>query len=637
MAGRASEVREQRAELPDAEQAAGGAAGATAENVAQNAAQNGAQNAAQHAAGGASVLARAARAVLFVDMVESVRLIEANEEATIRRWLDFLERLEARTLPRFSGRIVKKLGDGLLAAFEDVADAVAAAFEIQRLNDALNERAGAQGQIALRMGLNTGEVVVGPDDLYGRHVNIAARLMTLAEPGEIVTTRTVRDLLVNQLDADFEDLGDCYLRHLAAPVRAFRVHPPGRHPAVRPLLGEVKLLPTLAVVPFLPRVRERDPFSLGEILAEDMIVSLARSPDLNVISRLSSSVFRLRKAPLTEIGEALQADFLLSGTYSQRGDRLVLDVELAEVRTGEVVWANRYVDSVAGLLDDEQRLIHDIGAGVRRAVLRREVQIAKSRRLPTLESYTLLLGAIELMHRGPSDFEMSRRLLQAVLERAPRQPLPLAWMAKWHVLRVQQGWSDDCGRDAVLAQQCTARALDADPENALVLVMDGSVHTTLLRRLDIAERRYDAALEASPNEPLGRLLRGTLYAFRGEGQAAIAETERARLLTPLDPHRYYYDTLAASACISAENHARALQLAEQSLRANRTHTSTWRVKAVAEHRLGRREAAARSVRELLALEPGFTVRTWLDRAPAAAFPVGRAFAETLRAAGVPET
>src|SRR3546814_6397455 len=106
--------------------------------------------------------------------------------------------------------------------------------------------------------------------------------------------------------------------------------------------------------------------------------------------------------------------------------------------------------------------------------------------MPSLESYTLLLGAIELMHRlSPRDFEHARRLLETLIDRVPRHPIPQAWMAKWHVLRVQQGWSDDPARDAYLAQQCTRTALDADPANALALVMDGrsEEHTSELQSL----------------------------------------------------------------------------------------------------------------------------------------------------------
>lgn len=582
-------------------------------------------------------LERASRVIFFLDMVESARLIEADEDTVVRRWIALQNRLEAEVFPGYGGRVVKTLGDGVLAEFTAPEPAIAAAFAIQTLSRQLNEGAAAGTEIRLRMGLDAGEVMVTGGDVYGRRVNVAARLTKLAGPGEILASGAVRDLLASELDAEFEDLGECYLRNLAQPVRTYRALPPGSHPRLWPIENGLLPLPTVAVVPFLPYTAGVDHFALGEMLAEDIIVALARSPDMNVISRLSTTAFRMRKTSLDRIAEVLGADFVLSGAYRSHGPKVILDTELAEVRSGTVLWAQRLTDSVPWILGEDHSLADQIVAQVRRAILRRETLRAQSRSMPSLESYTLLLGAIELMHRlSPRDFETARRLLDTLIERTPNHPIPQAWMAKWHVLHVQQGWSDDLARDTYLAQQCTRTALDADPTNALALVMDGFVHTNLLRKLDIAEQRYDSALENSPNDPLGRLLRGTLHAFRGQGTDAVRDTEHARLLTPLDPHRFFYDSLAASACIAAEDYQRAVDLAQQSLRGNRTHTSTLRVMAVAQMRLGLGGEARRTAQALLALEPGLTVQGWLQRSPSADYPVGQAFARTLREIGIPD-
>jgi tetratricopeptide (TPR) repeat protein len=273
---------------------------------------------------------------------------------------------------------------------------------------------------------------------------------------------------------------------------------------------------------------------------------------------------------------------------------------------------------------------------VRAAIAARELQRSRSQPLPSLRCYTLLIAAVALMHRLTlRDFEEAKRLLETLIERSDRLAVPRAWLANWHVLRVQQGWSDDSRRDAQIALQSTARALDNDPQCSLALTIDGFVHTNLLKRLDIAEERYNAALEANPNEARAWLLRGTLRAFRAEGSAAISDTTRAIRLSPLDPHRYFYDSLAGCACLAAQQYDRALELAMRSLRANRTHTSTLRTKAVAEWRLGLHEEARATVRELIRLEPNLTIREYLRRTPAADFPTGRDWADALHAAGVP--
>jgi Flp pilus assembly protein TadD len=143
-------------------------------------------------------------------------------------------------------------------------------------------------------------------------------------------------------------------------------------------------------------------------------------------------------------------------------------------------------------------------------------------------------------------------------------------------------------------------------------------------------------LVANPSNALAWLLKGTLHAFKSEGQQAIEHTERALKLTPLDPFHYFYDSLSATACAAAGNYEQAVQLAERSLRGNRKHTSTWRALTVAQWRLDRHEDARQSVRELLKLQPSLTVSGWLRSSPAAPYPIGRETAEVMRLAGVPE-
>jgi tetratricopeptide (TPR) repeat protein len=227
-------------------------------------------------------------------------------------------------------------------------------------------------------------------------------------------------------------------------------------------------------------------------------------------------------------------------------------------------------------------------------------------------------------------------MLEALIERAPRQATPLAWLANWHVLRVQQGWSEDPVADRRLALDRTRHALDIDARCVLALVIDGFVHTNLLKRLDIGQQQYDLALSINPNDSLACLLKGTLHAFKGEGDIAVKSTQKALRLSPLDPMRYFYDSLAATAAMSAGQFERAIELARRSLRLNRTHTSTYRAMAIAQARLGRIDDARRTVAELLRLEPTLTVTRWLERSPTSGYETGRVWADALRRAGLPE-
>jgi len=578
----------------------------------------------------------AKRAVLLLDVVESVRLIEQDEANTIARWLAFVEHVKTRILPECKGRLVKSLGDGLLLDFDNVHSAVAAAFAIQQASNRGKVGLPPERQIHLRMGLDVSDVIVESDDVHGRGVNLAARLMSLAGPGEIVISAHARDQLTPNLDADIEDLGDCYVRHMSGPVRAYRIGPPGPRPFMRPAMPQDELAPFIAVVPFAPRQVPDEHDILGEILAEEIIRALSHASDLNVISRLSTTAFSGRQATLAEISGHLNADYVLSGVYSSDGQMVTLDAELAEAKSGRIVWTERLKDRVSGILGGEPELLDRVVTAVSAGIIARELQRSQSQPLPTLKAYTLLLGAIALMHRlSLHDFEQARNLLQALIDRGVRHPIPRAWLGNWHVLRVQQGWSVDPRQDAYLALECTKRALDADPRCSLALAVDGFVHTNLLKRLDIAEERYNLALIANPNNALAWLLRGTLYAFKDDGQRAVDNTQRALQLTPLDPHRWFYDSLAATACVGAKQYERALELAQNSLRANCMHTSTYRAKIAAEWHLGLHDQARSTAKELLKLEPALTVSGWLERSPAAAYNIGRDFADVMRKVGVP--
>jgi TolB-like protein len=500
----------------------------------------------------------------------------------------------------------------------------------------------------LRIGANKGALIADQHDVYGRSVNLAARLMKLAGPGEIIVSAEVRDDLVSTLDADIEDLGEhdtaiedlgqLNLRHVANRVRAYRVGPPGAWPADEPgLAPPPELRATIAVIPFTARTPSTEHDVLGEVLADDVIAALSQTPDLQVISRLSTTALRGRDASTDEIKARLDVNYVVSGAYRVTGDQFTLVAELAETTSGRVLWGKSMRGSVAGVVRGSDDVVDRVVAEVSGAVIARELDRAQTQALPTLESHTLLMGAIALMHRASGrEFDRAREMLEAVIDRARRKAAPHAWLAKWHVLRFNRGWSHDQTSEAQIALDCTKRALDADPGCSLALTVDGFIHTNLLKQLDVGEERYELALDVNPNDSLAWLLKGTLHAFKGEGDQAIEGTEHALRLSPLDPLRYFYDSLAATAALSAGRYERAVELAQRSLRANRVHTSTLRALAIAQSQLGRLEDARRTVVQLMTLDPTLTVSNYLQRSPGAAYETGKLWSEALRRAGVPD-
>ena len=576
------------------------------------------------------------RAIVVVDVVESVRLMQANEADVIDRWRRFVNEVRTQVLPVHGGRLVKSLGDGLLLEFESVSPAVAAALDIQRRVLPFNAGRAPDTVMGLRVGVHYATVVVDDLDIYGAGVNLSARIATLAQPGEVVVTAEVKDQMVDGLDAGTEDLGECYLKHLPVPVRAYRVGAPHRAVASEELARLPELRPTVAVIPFRAMVAEPSAQVIGDILADEVIARLSSAADMNVISRLSSAAFRDRNATLTEIAVHLRAGYVVSGTVFVSGHKVKLVVELADAATGSVLWADGLFGDSRDVFHADQQLVATVVSNVANAIIQSEVRRAASQPLPTLQSCGLMLGAITLMHRSSlTDFDRARSMLEYLIDRERGHARPHAWLANWHALRVTQSQSSDPQDDTARALEHARRALERDPQCSLALAIDGVLQINLVKDLGKAELRLDAAIESNPNEALAWLFKGVLHGFRGEGPQAEQASARALSLSPLDPLRYYYDTLAASAALGALNYENAIRLAQRSLRANKTHPSTYRALAIAQALTGDGEAATATVKSLLELTPRYTVGDFKVLSGFSAGPLKDMFADALRSAGLP--
>lgn len=598
--------------------------------------------------------------VLLVDLVESVRLMREREASSVRRWADFVHLVINDILPRHRGVLVKSLGDGLMARFGAVPDAVGAASEMHRTLAGLNQDIPEGQHFHIRAGINAAMAWSDGIDIYGTGVNLAARLATLAGPGETIASASAheqlaaslgelagpgetissaaaRDELTHGVDATCEDLGECILKHFDKPVRAYRVGPSSPHPSLiaRRDYG-VAMEPTIAVIPFNARNNAPEHFDIGNLIADSVIWRLSKAANLKVISRLSTAVFRGRTSDVGEVSAHLGATYILSGGYVVDAGQVHLTAELASARTNQVVWSDRLSGQIGDLLQPESELAHRIAAAVYFSIFDTEVQRVMAQPLPTLESYSLLLGSIKLMHRSSKDeFLQTRKILDELIDRHSRIAAPRAWLANWYILRLTRGWSEDRKREAAEALSACRAALDRDPLDALALATEGFVYCHLLNDLDTARKRCDQAVDANPSHALGWLYRGTVDAFRGNADAAVDATRRAMELSPLDPLRYYYESLAATAELSAHQYENAERLARSSLMLNRMHLSTWRALTIALVAQDRMDEARQALLRVRELEPDLTVDKYLARMPNAQIETGRHWARCLAMAGLP--
>lgn len=577
------------------------------------------------------------KTVVFVDVVESVRLIEQSEQSAVRRIRFLLGDAEARVAPGHRGELVERRGDELLLEFPDPRTATAFALELHDCARDQNRGVPSQDCVSLRIGIHRAEVLSDAKSIFGRGVNLASRITTLADSGETVVSAAVAGELVNGVDGQLHDLGKCHVKHIEHPIHAYRVtRCSASKSEVRVQASTPELKPTIAVMPFVPYQGDVGGLGIGDIIADQLIGALSRSSTINIISRLSTSALRGRQLRLSQIAERLSSHFVVSGKYWRASGRVFVQVELARVASGHVIWAQTVDDYESAALHTDSTLITTLQHCIANAILVTEVREATSMPLPNLASHTLLLASISLLYRlAPDDFERAFAALQALRERAPRSPTPLAWLARWHLFRVVQGWSIDSAKDGELALSYANRALDLDPESSLALTMAGNVQTSYRKDLDAAERLYDTALAINPNESLAWLQKGNARSFRGDGPGALAHIEKAVRLSPLDPSRHFYESLLASAALSAGEYDRAISAARSSLRMNSNHVSSHRVLAIAQVMTGHLDEASRTVQHLLSLEPNLTVASFIARSPGSKSGLAEKFGQALLEAGLP--
>ncbi len=578
------------------------------------------------------------KVVLVLDLVESVRLMAKDEARVVQAWRELSDYAEKEVLTRYTGRVVKSLGDGLLAEFEHACDAVASALAFHRFMRRLSASLPADAQMHLRVGLHATHFYQGTRDVYGSGVNLAARVAALARPGETVVTVDIRDQIVDGMDADLEDMGESYLKHWPEPVRTWRAWPAGSMGNTErqraPVMPQEDLRPTIAVIPFVGRGQTPEHEVIGDLIADGVITQLSRTGLLRVISRMSTTAFKGRSAELTEISTLLSAGYVLSGSYAVLSERVVINAELSDVRRNEVIWADRLIGPIEDLLQLHSQLILGLTDASSQALIKATVQRALVLPVPQLESHTLLMGGINLMHRSTArDLDRSRELLEAVSDRHSRVATPWTWLAKWHILNVIQGRSPDSQAEFRQAIQLADRALDLEPISSLALAIKGHVQCHLGTQLDESRQLLLQATEINPNDHTAWLYAGFWSTLWGDPADAVRESERALELSPLDPQRFFIEMLVAHSYLRANELDNAIAMCKLSLKRNRYYLGTIRALITAQVENGEMDAAHETCKSLMSLQPDLTITKFLQYGDQSE--LRRRAAKAMEMAGVP--
>ncbi|KTS82305.1 hypothetical protein RSA31_22330, partial [Pantoea dispersa] len=355
---------------------------------------------------------------LAADVVGYTRLMEAAELETHQRYRTLRVEVTDPTIVSHRGEIVKNTGDGFLAVFESPLDAVECAIELQQEILARESQHSPERRIAFRIGIHWEPVIFDLDDVYGSAVNIAARLQTTAPADGIVVSSAVLDNLDGAGDLKFDSLGDLRLKNLTRAVPAFSLRLPGvdRGAAVgfaSPPSRRAKL-PSIAVLPLVSLSDDPGDNYFAEGFVDDIIATLSNIKHLLVVARGSTMMIDRRAVDYgTVAGERLGVRYLLSGSIRRAGGRIRLAVELGDLSTASVIWAEKYETDIEHIFGVQDEIALMIVGRISTHVHQAEVKRALRKRPHNLNSYDYFLRALDLLYKLDfASFSMARTLLE---------------------------------------------------------------------------------------------------------------------------------------------------------------------------------------------------------------------------------
>ncbi len=265
----------------------------------------------------------------------------ADEEGTLARLKALRDEIIDPKVAEHHGRIVKLMGDGMLAEFASVVDAVRAATEAQRSIAEHNAGRPEEKRIVFRIGINLGDVVIDGDDIQGDGVNVAARLESLAEPGGICISGSVHEQVRDRLDLAFEDMGEQEVKNIARPIRVWRWFEAARAGSTATVSEPLPLpdKPSIAVLPFDNMSDDPEQEYFADGMVEDIITGLARIKWLFVIARNSTFAYKGKSVDVKQAGRELGVRYVLEGSVRKVSSRVRVTGQLIEAETGRHVWA----------------------------------------------------------------------------------------------------------------------------------------------------------------------------------------------------------------------------------------------------------------------------------------------------------
>jgi TolB-like protein/Flp pilus assembly protein TadD len=517
-------------------------------------------------------------------------------------------------IEKFKGKILNVAGDGILAFFDSVVNAAEFAVHIQEILRGKDRGTLDDNPVQFRIGINIGDVILDGGTVYGDSVNIASRLMGLAEPGGICISATVYEQISNKLDYGYEYLGPQDLKNIIGPVEVYRLReevggtvmtPSPRRVAGRALVETI--LPTRPSVAVLPLTNlssdpREDYFANG--ITEDITTSLSKFHDLFVTARGSSFNYQHKFTPLDQIGRVLGVRYLVQGSVQRAGNRVRIAAQLVEAGSGQNLWADRFDRHFDDIFDLQDEITEIIVASM--AV---RIEAAESDRMhqvqpADLAAYGLVLQGQESLYRYTrEDNARARDMYMAAIESDARYARAFAAVSRTFNFDWRYSWSDAPQEALEKALELARTAVRLDETDARGYAELGFVNL-YRKHHEQAIDAYGHALLLNPNDADVMAEMADALVHAGRSEEAIELLQKAMRLNPFYPDLYLWNL--GGAYFNLRRYAETIDVLE------RMHTPTEgrRLLAASYAYLDRMEEARFQAGKVLEAHPNFSLKHW---------------------------
>ncbi len=480
-------------------------------------------------------------AIFAADVVGFARLMGKDEAGTLERLTSLRTELVQPQIAAHKGRTVKLMGDGLLAEFPSVVEAVQCAVDIQTAMAGRETGLPEGDRIRLRIGINLGDIIVQGTDIYGDGVNVAARMETLANPGGVCVSGTVHDHVKGKLDLGFVDLGDHQVKSIQRPIHVYQIDLGNRVEApvpATPLVTQANK-PSIAVLPFHNMSGDPDQIYFSDGITDDIITDLSRYNELFVIARHTTFEYRDNDPDKRRIARTLGVRHILTGSVRRSGNRVRVSAQLIDTEAGTHIWAERFdrdLEDIFAVQDEITAVIVNALAG---ELTRRHYTRTLSKGPDATDAYDHALRAMHLLWKvDPQSFRSALDEAERAVAIDPQFARAHALVAWSHVTEGSNFWGDNPARSFQRAYDAALAAVAADDREPWAHAAMGWAHIWGTRAHAQGVASLRRALDLNPSNAHFHSMLAWGLGWSGESEEALQVIHSAMRLNPQAPVLY---------------------------------------------------------------------------------------------------